>query len=111
VDNSKPPVDKSQSIVPVSVPNEDASDPEEGSSQSRLRTTEVPNEDQTQSQIVDIIEQSLALDSSRCILDSSRGQNRGIETYVSDRGTGTRTPEEHARFIREQIELAKAGKL
>ena len=112
VDNNPNGVDNSGSPDQPEVQNEDDSDPESGHPESLIGTSSETIQDQSQLQVSETVNENSPLDSSRFNLDIFRGQKQNQETNVSILGSGTkRTPEEHARLIREQIQQAKEGKL
>lgn len=112
VDNTKPRMDNSS---PESGPErtDHSVDTNEPLDDHELDVQiERTNRSRTDSQVPEVTRENIALDSSRFQLDLFRGQNGNEETNVSLMGTGPgRTPAEHARMIREQLEMAKAGKL
>ncbi len=70
---------------------------------------ELPNRPVTEFEVPEITRENLSLDSSRFNLDVFRGQNKRDKSLGGDKKS--RSPEEHLRLVKEQIALAKAGKL
>lgn len=102
-------VDNSSDPGATEVQNQEGKDPESGYEESRIRTELDTFEDQNNHQVPEITRENLSLDSSRFNLDVFRGQNKRDKSLGGDKNK--RSQQEHLQLIKEQIALAKQGKL